>query len=66
MKRLVLGGFMQLPIVSPAPIVTTHAQAFRDLFSDHRQYENFEHYLMGLIVLAILRTFLGGYKAVIP
>ena len=51
MKRLVLGGFMQFPIVSPAPIVTTHAQAFRDLFSDHRQYENFEHYLMGLIVL---------------
>ena len=42
---------MQLPIVSPAPIVATHAQAFRDLFSDHRQYENFEHYLTGLIVL---------------
>jgi SRSO17 transposase len=42
---------MQLPIVSPAPIVATHAQAFRDLFSDHRQYENFEHYLTGLMVL---------------
>ena len=32
---------MQLPIVSPAPIVATHAPAFRDLFSDYRQYENF-------------------------
>ena len=42
---------MQLPIVSPAPIVATHAPAFRDLFSDYRQYENFKHYLTGLMVL---------------
>jgi SRSO17 transposase len=42
---------MQLPIVGPAPIVATHAPAFRDLFSDHRKYENFKHYLTGLVVL---------------
>jgi SRSO17 transposase len=42
---------MQLPIVAPAPIVIEHAQAFRHLFNDHRQFEHFQNYLTGLIVL---------------
>ncbi|NJK52446.1 MAG: transposase [Leptolyngbyaceae cyanobacterium SU_3_3] len=42
---------MQLPIVAPAPIVSKHAQAFRDLFNDERTFENFQTYLTGLIVL---------------
>jgi SRSO17 transposase len=45
------GGFMQLPIVSPAPIVSQHAEAFRDLFHDPRQYRHFQNYLTGLMVL---------------
>jgi SRSO17 transposase len=45
------GGFMQLPIVSPAPIVSQHAEAFRDLFHDLRQYRHFQNYLTGLMVL---------------
>jgi DDE superfamily endonuclease len=42
---------MQLPLVTPAPLVTTHAAAFRDLFENRRQYAHFEHYLTGLLVL---------------
>ena len=42
---------MQLPIVAPAPIVSDHAPAFRHLFSDVRQFEHFQNYLSGLIVL---------------
>ncbi len=42
---------MQLPIVTPAPLVALHAAAFRDLFSDERAYENFQTYLTGIIVL---------------
>jgi SRSO17 transposase len=42
---------MQLPIVSPAPLIKVHAQAFRDLFSDERQFRHFQNYLTGLIVL---------------
>jgi SRSO17 transposase len=42
---------MQLPIVAYAPIVSEHAQAFRHLFNDVRQYKNFQNYLTGLIVL---------------
>jgi SRSO17 transposase len=42
---------MQLPIVSPAPIVSQHAEAFRDLFDDPRQYQHFQNYLTGLMVL---------------
>lgn len=34
---------MQLPIITPAPLVKTHAEAFRDLF---------ENYLTGLMVLS--------------
>lgn len=42
---------MQLPIVVPAPIVSEHAQAFRHLFNDIHQFEHFQDYLTGLIVL---------------
>ncbi len=35
----------------PSPLVTEHAQAFRHLFSDYRQFQHFENYLTGLIVL---------------
>src|SRR5215510_3575161 len=43
---------MQLPIVAPAPLVTQHAEAFRDLFTNRRQFQHFQHYLTGLMVLA--------------
>jgi SRSO17 transposase len=42
---------MQLPLVTPAPLVTTHATAFRDLFENRCQFAHFQHYLTGLIVL---------------
>lgn len=42
---------MQLPLVAPAPLVTTHAAAFRDLFANRRQFAHFEQYLTGLVVL---------------
>src|SRR6266581_1351811 len=42
---------MQLPIVAPAPIVTAHADIFRDLFENRCQFQHFQHYLTGLIVL---------------
>src|SRR5881397_1771483 len=42
---------MQLPIVAPAPIVTAHADIFRDLFENQCQFRHFQHYLTGLIVL---------------
>ena len=42
---------MQLPIVAPAPIVTTHADIFRDLFENRCQFRHVQHYLTGLIVL---------------
>ena len=42
---------MQLPIVAPAPLVTTHATAFQDLFENRCQIDHFQHYLTGLIVL---------------
>lgn len=42
---------MQLPIVAPAPIVAEHAEAFRDLFENVRQYQHFVNYLTGLMVL---------------
>jgi SRSO17 transposase len=42
---------MQLPIVTPAPLVKQHAAAFRDLFSNRRQFRHFENYLTGLTVL---------------
>ena len=42
---------MQLPIVAPAPIVTAHADIFRDLFENRCQFQHFQHDLTGLIVL---------------
>jgi len=43
---------MQLPIVAPAPLVTTHADAFRTLFENRCQFQHFQHYLTGLMVLS--------------
>src|SRR5713226_4498178 len=42
---------MQLPIIAPAPLVTAHAGAFRDLFENRSQFRHFENYLTGLMVL---------------
>jgi len=42
---------MQLPIVAQAPVVATHAEAFRDLFENQRQFGHFKNYLTGLIAL---------------
>ena len=42
---------MQLPLVASAPVVTAHADAFRDLFENRCQFEHFQHYLTGLMVL---------------
>ena len=42
---------MQLPIVAPAPIVAAHAGAFQDLFENRRQFQHFQNYLTGLMVL---------------
>jgi hypothetical protein len=42
---------MQLPIVAPAPLVSAHADAFRELFENRCQFHHFQNYLTGLIVL---------------
>ena len=42
---------MQLPIITAAPLVATHAEAFRDLFENRCQFRHFENYLTGLLVL---------------
>ncbi len=42
---------MQLPLVAPAPLVSAHALAFRDLLANRRQFAHFEHDLTGLLVL---------------
>ena len=42
---------MQLPIVAPAPLVIEHAEVFKDLFENCKQYRHFQNYLTGLIVL---------------
>jgi len=42
---------MQLPIITPAPLVKAHAEAFRDLFENRCQFRHFENYLTGLMVL---------------
>jgi hypothetical protein len=42
---------MELPIIEPAPVVTAHTGAFRDLFENQCQFRHFQHYLTGLIVL---------------
>ena len=43
---------MQLPIVSPAPLVTVHAETFADLFENQCQFRHFQNYLTGLMVLS--------------
>lgn len=42
---------MQLPIIQPAPIITEHSSAFQDLFKNRNQFQHFQNYLTGLIVL---------------
>ena len=42
---------MQLPIVAPAPRVPVHAHAFHDLFENRCQFQPFQQYLTGLMVL---------------
>ena len=42
---------MQLPLVQPAPIVLEHAPAFQALFKNRCQYQHFQNYLTGLMVL---------------
>jgi len=42
---------MQLPIIAPAPIVTAHADIFRNLCEHRCQLRHFQQYLTGLIVL---------------
>lgn len=42
---------MQLPILNVAPVVQTHAEIFRDVFANRRQFLHFQNYLTGLIVL---------------
>ena len=36
---------MQLPIIELAPLVTSHAEVFPDLFENRRQFQHFENYL---------------------
>jgi len=43
---------MQLPIITPAPLVGSHTAVFRDLFENKRQYRHFQNYLTGLTVLS--------------
>ncbi len=42
---------MQIPIVQPAPIVVEHSAAFQELFKNRCQFQHFQNYLTGLIVL---------------
>jgi hypothetical protein len=42
---------MQLPIVAPAPLVTAHADVFRDLCENRCQFHHFQNDLTGLLVL---------------
>ena len=42
---------MVLPIVTPAPVVASHAEAFRDLFDNQCEFRHFQNYLTGLMVL---------------
>jgi len=41
----------QLPIVAPAPLVTAHAGAFRDLCENQCQFRHFQNSLTGLMVV---------------
>ena len=42
---------MQLPLVQAAPLVKSHAEAFCDLFENRCQFEHFQNYVTGLMVL---------------
>jgi len=42
---------MQLPIVGFAPIVSEHSAVFEGLFKNINQFQHFQNYLTGLIVL---------------
>jgi SRSO17 transposase len=42
---------MQLPIIKVAPIVAVHGPEFRDVFNNRRQYQHFENYVTGLMIL---------------
>ena len=42
---------MVLPIVTPAPVVVSHGDTFRDLFDNQREFCHFQNYLTGLMVL---------------
>lgn len=42
---------MQIPIIKPAALVERHAEAFQDVFENKKQYEHFQNYLTGLMVL---------------
>ena len=42
---------MVLPIVTPAPVVAFHAEAFLDLFDNQCEFRHFQNYLTGLMVL---------------
>lgn len=42
---------MVLPIVTPAPVVASHGDAFRDLFDNQCEFRHFQNYLTGLMVL---------------
>ena len=42
---------IQLPIRTPAPVVSEHAAVFRDLFENQCQFRRCQHDLTGLIVL---------------
>ncbi len=42
---------MVLPIVTPAPVVVSHGDVFRDLFDNQREFRHFQNYLTGLMVL---------------
>jgi hypothetical protein len=37
---------MQIPIVTPAPVVSQHAEVFRPEFGDERTFRYFQNYLL--------------------
>ena len=45
------GCVMEWPIVAPAPVVTEHAEVFRDLLEHQCQCRHVQHDLTGLLVL---------------
>ena len=45
---------MQLPILAPAPLVSQHAEAFKDLFENQKQYRHFQNYLFLALITQIV------------